>query len=56
MSYEVFAIPSTDYHNELYGILHERFQNEDTSAETRERIKLGLQGVSPVKYRLRNTA
>lgn len=39
VSYEVFSIPSTDYHNELYGVLHERFQNEDTNDETRERIK-----------------
>jgi ABC-type multidrug transport system ATPase subunit len=39
VSYEVFSIPSTDYHNELYGMLHERFQNEDPKDDTRERIK-----------------
>jgi AAA domain, putative AbiEii toxin, Type IV TA system len=40
VSFEVFSIPSTDYHNELYGMLHERFQNEDIKDESRERIKI----------------
>ena len=40
VSYEVFSIPSTDYHNELYGILHERFQDEDPTDDARERIKV----------------
>lgn len=40
VSYEVFSIASTDYHNELYGMLHERFQNEDATDDSRERIKV----------------
>lgn len=50
VSYEVFSIPSTDYHNELYGILHERFQNEDTNDESRERIKVFDEAVFHKKH------
>jgi predicted ATP-dependent endonuclease of OLD family len=37
--YEVFDIPSSDYHNQLYGKLHELFQDEDQIDESRELIK-----------------
>ncbi len=40
VSYEVFNIPSTDYHNELYGILHERFQSEDAEDDKRGLVKV----------------
>ncbi len=29
VSYEVFSIASSDYHNELYGILHERYLDDE---------------------------
>lgn len=37
--YEVFDIPSSDYHNQLYGKLHEIFQDEDQNDESREFVK-----------------
>lgn len=40
VSYEVFGIASSDYHNELYGVLHERFQDEDLKDERREFVKV----------------
>lgn len=38
VNYEVFDIPSTDYHNELYSELHERYQDADTADNERSRI------------------
>lgn len=35
VTYEVFDIPSTDYHNELYSKLHEIYQETDLSDEKR---------------------
>ena len=35
VTYEVFDIPSTDYHNELYCRLHEIYQDEDVNDEKR---------------------
>jgi ABC-type multidrug transport system ATPase subunit len=40
VSYEVFSIPSTDYHNELYGMLHERFLNDDPNDNSRAQLKV----------------
>lgn len=39
VTYEVFEIPNTDYHNELYGKIHQLFQDNDPSDEKREKIK-----------------
>jgi predicted ATP-dependent endonuclease of OLD family len=38
VTYEVFDIPSTDYHNELYSKLHEIYQNQDLNDEKRSQI------------------
>lgn len=38
VNYEVFGIASSDYHNELYGNLHQKFQDEDQKDEKRERV------------------
>ena len=38
VTYEVFDIPSTDYHNELYSKLHEKYQDLDTLDEKRAGI------------------
>lgn len=38
VTYEVFDIPSSDYHNELYSKLHEKYQDADLSDEKREFI------------------
>lgn len=38
VSYEVFNIPSTDYHNELYATLHAKFQDDDPADKERDRI------------------
>jgi AAA15 family ATPase/GTPase len=37
-SYEVFNIPSTDYHNELYASLHAKFQDAKPDEKERELI------------------
>lgn len=39
VTYDVFDIPSTDYHNELYEILHSRYQDQDVNDAKREGIK-----------------
>lgn len=39
VTYEVFDIPSTDYHNELFEILHSRYQDVDVNDAKREGIK-----------------
>jgi hypothetical protein len=39
VTYDVFEIPSTDYHNELFGRLHQRYQDEDPTDDKRELIK-----------------
>lgn len=39
VNYEVFGIVSTDYHNELYAKLHERYQDADPTDDARSRIK-----------------
>lgn len=39
ISFEVFDIPSTDYHNELYSLLHEKFIDDDLSDNQRSYIK-----------------
>lgn len=39
VTYEVFDISSTDYHNELYSKLHERYQDADLQDAKREGIK-----------------
>ncbi len=39
VTFEVFDIPSTDYHNELYARLHESYQDADTSDADRVHIK-----------------
>lgn len=39
VTYEVFDIPSTDHHNELYAKLHQAFQDQDPADDKRERIK-----------------
>ena len=39
VTYEVFDIASTDYHNELYAKLHQKYQNLDVLDEDREKIK-----------------
>ncbi len=38
VSYEVFDIPSTDYHNELYSRVHEIYQDADVGDEKRAGI------------------
>jgi predicted ATP-dependent endonuclease of OLD family len=38
VNYVVFNVPSSDYHNELYGMLHEKFQDADSA--DKERTKL----------------
>ncbi|MFA7191759.1 MAG: AAA family ATPase [Candidatus Paceibacterota bacterium] len=38
VTYEVFDIPSTDYHNEIYGKLHDRYQDADISDEKRSGV------------------
>lgn len=38
VTYEVFDIPSTDYHNELYSKLHEKYQDADLADEKRSGI------------------
>lgn len=40
VTYEVFGIASSDYHNELYARLHQAFQDVDPTDEKRERIKV----------------
>lgn len=39
VTYEVFDIPSTDYHNELYSKLHEQYLNQDSADDKRSRIQ-----------------
>lgn len=39
VTFEVFGIASSDYHNELYARLHEAFQDEDPGNREREYIK-----------------
>lgn len=39
VTYEVFGIASSDYHNELYSQLHARYQDADTTDTEREKIK-----------------
>lgn len=39
VNYEVFEIPTSDYHNELYSKLHEKHQNVDLVDESRNGIK-----------------
>lgn len=39
VGYEVFNIPSNDYHNELYATLHARFQDANVDDKDRELIK-----------------
>lgn len=39
VTFEVFDIASTDYHNELYSKLHQRYQGKDANDEEREKIK-----------------
>ncbi len=39
VTYNVFNIPSTDYHNELYAKLHQRFQDEAPNHRNREFVK-----------------
>ncbi|MDD3190492.1 MAG: ATP-binding protein [Candidatus Pacebacteria bacterium] len=38
VTYEVFDIPSTDYHNELYSKLHQRYQDLDPKDEKKHSI------------------
>lgn len=38
VTYEVFDIPSTDYHNELYSRLHEEYQDSNPNDQERSRI------------------
>ncbi|WP_036301488.1 ATP-dependent nuclease [Methylotenera sp. L2L1] len=38
VNYEVFGIVSSDYHNELYGFLHQKFQDEDQTDDKREKV------------------
>lgn len=38
VTYEVFGIPSSDYHNELYSKLHQNYQDEDPADDKREGI------------------
>lgn len=49
VNYEVFGIPTSDYHSELYGKLHQKFQDADTTDDKREKIlefdKGFLQGI-----------
>ncbi|MBP9822034.1 MAG: AAA family ATPase [Candidatus Pacebacteria bacterium] len=40
VNYEVFGIPSSDYFNQLYGILHERYIDEDAGDSNRTSVKL----------------
>ncbi len=39
VSYNVFNIPSTDYHNELYARLHQKFQDDAPNYKNREFVK-----------------
>lgn len=39
VSYNVFNIPSTDYHNELYARLHQKFQDDAPNHKNREFVK-----------------
>lgn len=39
VTYEVFGIASSDYHNELYGKLHEKYQDEKPDENQRSQIK-----------------
>jgi AAA15 family ATPase/GTPase len=39
VTYEVFEIVSTDYHNELYSQLHARYQDADPADSNREGVK-----------------
>jgi ABC-type multidrug transport system ATPase subunit len=39
VTYDVFHIASTDYHNELYGLLHERFAEANQEEAQRSQIK-----------------
>ena len=39
VTYNVFNIPSTDYHNELYARLHQKFQDEAPNHKNREFVK-----------------
>ncbi len=39
VTYEVFNIVSSDYHNELYGQLHEKYQDENPDENQRSQIK-----------------
>ncbi len=39
VTYNVFNIPSTDYHNELYDRLHQKFQDEAPNHKNREFVK-----------------
>lgn len=38
VTYEIFDIPSSDYHNELYAKLHSVYQDDDPADDKRERI------------------
>lgn len=38
VNYEVFGIPTSDYHSELYGKLHQKFQDADINDDKREKI------------------
>jgi len=39
VSYNVFNIPSSDYHNELYARLHQKFQDDAPNHKNREFVK-----------------
>ncbi len=39
VTYNVFNIPSTDYHNELYAKLHQKFQDDAPNHKNREFVK-----------------
>jgi hypothetical protein len=39
VSYNVFNIPSSDYHNELYARLHQKFQDAAPNHKNREFVK-----------------
>ena len=40
VNYEVFEVPTSDYHNELFGNLHENFIDADPKDDNREKIKV----------------
>ena len=39
VNYEVFGISSSDYFNELYWLIHQKFQNDDPNNDERQKIK-----------------